>query len=87
MIAMPLSVKARDLRENIKSYGFEKGVVHTLEQLLDEFAGMRQHLKELTDLTSRCIDNMDRFTTVGDSLVKEIEKIKREGKQHDESAC
>jgi hypothetical protein len=84
---MPLNVRARDLRDNIKSMGFERGVVHTLELLLDEFAGIRQHMRELTDLTSRCIDQIDTFIRVGDGLTKEIETIKREGKQHDESSC
>ena len=83
---MPLSgpVRARDLRANIKELGFEKGVVSTLELLLDEFAGYRQHMRELTDLTARCIDQIDRFVTVGDKLKREIDEIKREGKQHDD---
>lgn len=85
---MPLRVRARDLRENVKNYGFEKGVVYTLELLLDELAGYRQHLKELTDLTAQCIDQIDKFVSIGDGLKQDIEKIKREGKQDgDGSAC
>jgi hypothetical protein len=82
------SVKARDLKDNIKTYGFEKGVVHTLELLLDEYAGHRQHMRELTDIAARCIENIDRFLVVGESLQKEIQKIRREREQHDDgSSC
>lgn len=80
---MPL-VRARDLRIAIKEMGYEKGVVHTLELLLDEFAGMRLHLRELTDMTSRCVEQIDRFVHIGDGMMRDIEKIKREGKQYDD---
>jgi hypothetical protein len=81
---MPL-IKARDLRDNIRIYGFEQGVVLTLEALLDEYAGHRQHMRELTELASQCIDHIEKFLAVSDSLTKQIDKIKRERDQHDES--
>lgn len=77
-------IKARDLRTNIKEWGFEKGVVLTVEQLLDEFAGYRQHMRELTDLVAQCVDQIEKFIAIGDGMKRDIDKIKREGKQHDE---
>src|SRR5215467_3882593 len=74
---MPPNVRARDLRSNISEWGFERGVVITLEQLLDEFAGYRQHMRELTDLTAQCVDQIDKFITIGDGLKRDIENIKR----------
>lgn len=84
---MPPNVRARDLRANIKEWGFEKGVVTTVEQLLDEFATHRQHMRELTTLVSQCIDQIERFIAIGDGMKRDIDKIKREGKTDDSPAC
>jgi phage-related minor tail protein len=77
-------VRSRDLRSNIKEWGFEKGVVITVEQMLDEFAGYRQHMRELTDLVAKCVDQIERFITIGDGLRADIDRIKREGKHDDD---
>lgn len=76
-------VRARDLRTNIKDYGFENGIVVTIEQLLDEFAGYRLHMRELTDLCARCIDQIDQFTVLGEGMKAQIETIKRVREQDD----
>lgn len=80
----PSIIRARDLRSNIQQYGFENGVVITLEQLLDEFAGYRQHFRELTDLTASCIDQIDKFIALGEGMKAQIETIRRERSAHED---
>ena len=82
---MPI-IRARDLRANISSYGFERGVAMTLELLLDEVAGMRQHMRELTELTDQCIDQIGKFIALGEGMKQQIETIKRVRDQHDEGS-
>lgn len=76
-------VRARDLRRNIKDYGFERGTVITLELLLDEFAAMRQAVVDLADLQSSMIDRVFEMTQVGDEMKKRISAIQRKEDQHD----
>ena len=71
-------VRARDLRTNIAELGFEKGVVATLELILDEFAGDRQHLREMTELLDHCIDLITKLQVVGDQMTKRMDQIKRD---------
>lgn len=78
-------IRARDLRQNIRDYGFEQGTVVTFEQLLDEYVQHRQHIRELTRLVSQCIEQIERFLAVGEGLRREIETIKRVGEQDGES--
>ena len=74
---MPI-VRARDVRANIKDYGFEQGVVTTLEQFLDEFAEYRQHQRELVELVNKCVDQLAIFNAINDGMIREIDRIKRE---------
>lgn len=78
-----MPIRARDLRTNIKEQGFEQGVVRTVELLLDEFAGLRQHMRELTELVSQCVDQISRLAEVGSRMKDTIDTIKRTGKQSD----
>jgi uncharacterized protein Yka (UPF0111/DUF47 family) len=79
---MPL-IRARDVRDNIAVFGFEKGVVASLEQLLDEYAETRQHMRELTELVSKCVDEVQKMIYVGDGLRRSITEIKRVQDQGD----
>jgi 2-hydroxy-3-keto-5-methylthiopentenyl-1-phosphate phosphatase len=76
-------VRARDLRANVKDYGFEQGVLTTLEHMLDEHVSLRQHMRELTDLVSRCVDEVEKMVHIGDSMQTAIEQIKRERQGED----
>jgi hypothetical protein len=71
-------VRARDLRANVSQLGFEKGVVETLEHLLDEHVSLRQHMRELTELTSKCVDEVEKMVNIGGAMQTAIEQIKRE---------
>jgi hypothetical protein len=81
---MPL-INARDVRTYIQELGFEKGVVQSLERLLDELVEWRQNMRQLTDLTSRCIDEVEKLIAVGDSMKRTIEQIRRDRQQHEDS--
>jgi hypothetical protein len=80
---MPLT-RARDLRANIKDYGFERGIVMTMEGMLDEVAELRQHMKLATELLSRCIDEVDKLSNIGGQMQKVIDQMRRERQQGDE---
>jgi hypothetical protein len=77
-------IRARDLRENIKAMGFEKGVVHTLELMLDAQVELRQHILAVTELCDKCIDELGKLIHVGGEMRKVIDTIKRERQQGDE---
>lgn len=76
-------VRARDLRANISQLGFEKGVIETLEHLLDEHVSLRQHMRELTELTAKCIDEVEKMVHIGGAIETKIEQIKRERQGED----
>jgi cell division protein ZapA (FtsZ GTPase activity inhibitor) len=70
-------IRARDLRTNIKEYGFDRGVVMTLELFMDEFAEMRQHMRELADLQSTCMDTMSQFIQISEAMKQRLEALRR----------
>lgn len=76
-------VRARDLRANIQELGFEKGVVYTLELLLDEFTAYRENMRDMTELLALCIQNVERMVHVGEHAKAQIEELKRRGDQGD----
>lgn len=80
---MPM-VHARDLRENIKELGFERGVVVTLELLLEEFTGYRQYLLRLADVQSTCIDSIQQLTEVGGTILQTVNDIRRSEEQYEQ---
>jgi hypothetical protein len=61
--------------------GFEKGVVHTLELLLDEYAQTRQHMRELTELVQLCINQIDNFVNIGQGMQRKLDQIARDKEQ------
>ena len=61
-------VRARDLRSAIKEQGFERGVVTTLEQMLDEHAEMKQHIRELAELTTLCINQVEQMIRINSGM-------------------
>ena len=74
---MPI-VRARDVRSNVRAYGFEQGIVQTLEQFLDEFAEYRQHQRELVELVNKAIDQLAMHNAIKDGIIREIDRMKRE---------
>jgi hypothetical protein len=80
---MPL-IRARDLRTNIKEMGFERGVVTTLERMLDEMAEMRQHVRQTIELVDRCIVEVEKLATIGGQMHDVIEQMRRDHTHGDE---
>ena len=76
-------VRARDLRDNIRSMGFERGTIYTLELLLDEFAAHRENMRDMTELLAQCIDNVAKMVHVGEHAKAQIEELKRRRDQGD----
>lgn len=79
-------IRARDLRENIKTWGYEKGMELTFEAVLEERVQEREHMRELTELVARCIEQVERMVHVGDAMkskLQDIERIRQQGDQHD----
>ena len=74
-------IRARDLRTNIAELGFEKGVVVTLEHLLDEQAGMRQTLREMAELLSTCINQVERMVNAGSAMAEKLKQMERDSEQ------
>lgn len=83
-MAISPPVRARDLRSNIQEMGFERGVVHTLELLMDEFTAFRQSMRDMARIQGQCIDRLDDFITIGDGMKKQIDDFIRLNKQGDE---
>ena len=77
------SVRARDLRSNIKELGFEQGVVATLEAMLEEHVQDRLNLREMAEMLDRCTDILTTMTQVGDEIRKQLIEMKRINDQED----
>lgn len=77
-------VRARDLRANVKELGFEQGVMTTLELLLDEYSTHRQHMRELTQLVDKCIDQLGVLLSAAHGLKLQLQELKRTKEQGDE---
>ena len=80
---MPLT-RARDLRTNIKEMGFERGVVETLERMLDEMAEMRQHTRQLVGLVDACIQEIEKMVTIGGKMHETVQQMIRDRMNGDE---
>lgn len=80
---MPL-IRARDLRANIKEQGFERGVVATLEVMMDEMAELRQHMRQAVELVDQCIEQIDKLANVGDQMRNVLQQMRRDRQQGDE---
>ena len=74
---MPI-VRARDVRSNIREFGFEQGIVTTIEQFLDEIAEYRQHQRELVEMVNKLIDQLAMHNAIKDGIIREIDRMKRE---------
>lgn len=81
-------IRSRDLRANIKAFGFENGVVHTLERFFDEFAGYRQNMRDMSELLSQCINEVEKMISVGEGMqgkLADMQRIMNQGNEHDQS--
>lgn len=76
-----MPVRARDLRANIIEMGFERGVVHTLELLLDEHVQTRNQMRQLAELQNDTIDQVGKFLTMGEGIRRKVDQMQRDKDQ------
>jgi hypothetical protein len=57
--------------------GFEKGMVHSLERLLDEMAGWREDIRQLVELTAQCIDGVEKLNQINDGMKRKLDELRR----------
>ena len=78
-------LRARDLRANIKELGFDKGVVMTLELMLDEWVGVREQIREMSELQLTICKVVENMTVVADGIANQMNAIKNKEEQFNES--
>ena len=77
-------VRARELRENIRTMGFEVGTITTLERLLDEWASTRNQLREMVQIIDQQGNLIAQFLQIGEGMKEQIERLKRTRDMTDE---
>jgi len=70
-------IRARDLRSNIASMGFERGVVHTLELALEDLSALRTHMRDAADVMQVMSDNLEQFLKLSEGLHNKLEALRR----------
>jgi methyl-accepting chemotaxis protein len=72
-----MAIKARDLRENISTMGFERGVVHSLETAIEEINALRGNMRDAAEVISNMVDQMDRFLNISDGIQSKLNMLER----------
>ena len=73
-----MPIRARDLRANIKDYGFENGVVLTVEAMLEEQGEIRQHLREAVEMLAMFTDRLSDLHLIANGMQNKMDQMKRE---------
>jgi len=81
---MAVYVRARDLRSNIKEMGYEKGMVHTVELLLEELSAIRLTQREITEMMSAVINHFGQLTMVTDRMKEKVEAFENSMRPQEE---
>ena len=79
---MAAPLRMRDVRSLIQEMGFERAIVNVLERLIDERAGDRQAMRDLAELMSKCIEQVDNMVQVGDAFGAKLKEIERREQQY-----
>ena len=74
---MPV-IRSRDIRTTIGELGYEKGVVHLLEQMAEQASEQRTYTRELVGMVDRCITELDKLNRLDDGLRQKIEQLERD---------
>ena len=81
-----MTIRARDLRRNIKELGLDQGITVTLEQALEELSELRLHVVECVNMTQRCITQVEMMVQVNvamKELIQEMQRVVGQGEEHD----
>ena len=81
-----MTIRARDVRTNIASNGFERGVVITLEAMLEEQSAMRQNIVNAVEVIQSIVEQLDRFLEIASSMQRNVDTVKRNLKGPDDEA-
>lgn len=71
-------IRARDLRVILKNMGFEKGVVHTLELVLEQQMELQQNMRTVAELADRCIDELGKLIAIGGQMKQTVDQLRRD---------
>jgi hypothetical protein len=74
---MPL-IRARDLRVIIKEMGYEKGIVHVLELVLEQQVELQQNMRTVAELADRCIDELGKLIAIGGQMKQTVDQLHRD---------
>jgi hypothetical protein len=76
---MPRSpIRARDLRVSIQELGFEKAIVTTLEELLEQQSADRVNFRQMAEMLDTCINELQKLVYIGTSMRSTIDQLKRD---------
>ena len=81
-----MPIRARDVRQNIVANGFERGVVITLEAMLEEQSAMRQNIVNAVEVIQSIVEQLDRFLEIASSMQRNVDTVKRNLKGPDDEA-
>lgn len=69
-------MKTREIRDRVKSMGFERGAVYCLEAINEELLQTRRDIRELATYFDKLVDSMNGITTVAERMKDVIDKAK-----------
>lgn len=67
-------MKTKEIRDRIKSIGFERGTVYSLEAINEQLLQTRRDLRELAVYMDKLVDNMDGMLGVAARMKEVIER-------------
>jgi hypothetical protein len=62
----------------LKNMGFEKGVVHTLELVLEQQMELQQNMRTVAELADRCIDELGKLIAIGGQMKQTVDQLRRD---------
>jgi len=75
-----MSIKARDVRTNIATNGFERGVVITLESICEDLSALRTNMQDAAELITALGVQMDRFLAITGGMRMKLDMLERNTK-------
>lgn len=69
-------MKTREIRDRIKSMGFERGAVYCLEAINEELLQTRRDIRELAQHFDKMVDSMGGMMVVAERMKDVIDRAK-----------
>lgn len=78
-------MRTREIRERIRTIGFERGVVYCLEAQNEKLAQLETDLREVGVYMNKIVDTITGMTAVAERMKETVERLNmREGPAHPE---